>query len=93
VLGQASERDRKFLATTWDDMPYGIPGQCHVPVGTVFQLHGAPPHFSCHVHAFLDREFPDHWIGRGDPFPILSFSGVYSFGVFLLGVCKGHCLS
>jgi hypothetical protein len=36
----------------------------HVPVGTVFQLDGAPPHFSHHVHAFLEGEFPDHWIGR-----------------------------
>jgi hypothetical protein len=36
---------------------------CHVHVRTVFQLHGAPTHFSHHVHAFLDREFPDHWVG------------------------------
>jgi len=40
----------------------------HVPVGTVFQLDGAPPHFFCHVCAFLDREFPDPWIGRGGRF-------------------------
>jgi hypothetical protein len=26
----------------------------HVPVGTVFQLDGAPPHISHHFHAFLD---------------------------------------
>jgi hypothetical protein len=31
-----------------------------VPVGTVFQLDRVPPHFSHHVHAFLDREFHDH---------------------------------
>jgi hypothetical protein len=34
---------------------------CHVPLGTVFQLHNAPPHFSLHVRKFsgqgsLDRE-------------------------------------
>jgi hypothetical protein len=32
--------------------------QHHVPVGKVFQSDGSPPHFSHHVHAFLDREFP-----------------------------------
>jgi hypothetical protein len=32
----------------------------------VLQLGGVLPHFSHHVHAFLDREFPDHWIGRGE---------------------------
>jgi hypothetical protein len=36
----------------------------HVPVGTVFQLDGAPLHFSHNVCALLDREF-DCWIGRG----------------------------
>jgi hypothetical protein len=38
------------------------------PVGAFFQLDGAPPHFCC-VHAFLDREFPDCWVGRGEPIP------------------------
>jgi len=41
----------------------------HVLVGTVFQLDGAPLHFFHCVSAFLDREFPDHWIGRGRPIP------------------------
>jgi len=31
-----------------------------IPV--VYQLDGAPPHFSRNVSAFLDREFPDRWI-------------------------------
>jgi hypothetical protein len=38
---------------------------CHVPVGAVFQLDGAPPHFSRHVLAFMDREFLYCWIGGG----------------------------
>jgi hypothetical protein len=38
---------------------------CHVSVGIVFQLNGAPPHFYRRVPAFLQREFPDHWTGRG----------------------------
>jgi hypothetical protein len=41
----------------------------HVPVGTVSKLDGASPHISHYVHAFLDREFPDHWIGSGGPIP------------------------
>jgi hypothetical protein len=41
-------------------------------VGTVFHLDGAPNHFSHHVHAFLDRELPVHWIGRGGSFPWLQ---------------------
>jgi hypothetical protein len=36
----------------------------HIPARTVFQLEGAPPHFSHRVHAFLDIQFPIHWIGR-----------------------------
>jgi len=42
---------------------------CDVPMGTVFQLDGAPPHFSHCVHAFLDWQFSDIWIGRGGPIP------------------------
>jgi hypothetical protein len=35
----------------------------HVPVRTVFQSDGAPHYFSCCVRVFLDKEFPDCWIG------------------------------
>jgi hypothetical protein len=34
----------------------------HVFVETMFQLDGAPPHFSHRVRAFLDKEFPYYWI-------------------------------
>jgi hypothetical protein len=40
---------------------------CHVPVVTIFQLDGAPPHFFYSACVFLNREFPDYWIGRGGP--------------------------
>jgi hypothetical protein len=33
----------------------------HILAGTVFQLDGASPDFSCHVHAFPDREFPEEY--------------------------------
>lgn len=42
---------------------------CHILVGTVFQLHGAPPYFSHCVYAFLESKFQDHWIGGGGPIP------------------------
>jgi hypothetical protein len=41
----------------------------HIPARTVFQLDDALYHFSHRVHAFMDREFPGHWIVRGGPFP------------------------
>jgi hypothetical protein len=45
----------------------------HVPVGTIFQLHGAPPHFPRRIHAFLDGEFPHRWTVRGGiiPWPLV----------------------
>jgi hypothetical protein len=56
----------------------------HVPVGTVFQLNGAPPHLSHCVRAFLDRQFPGCHIGRGGTHYLApSFSGF-----FILGVCN-----
>jgi hypothetical protein len=62
------------------------------PVGTVFKLDDAPLHFFHCVCTFLDREFPDYWIGGGDPFlgPLSRFD---FFVLFLLGVCKRQCLS
>jgi hypothetical protein len=45
---------------------------CHVSVGTLLQLDGAPPHF-CLVRAFLDREFPDRWPPRSPDLTPLDF--------------------
>jgi hypothetical protein len=42
---------------------------CLVPVGIVFQLGGAPPHFFHCVHAFLKMEFSNCWMGRGGSIP------------------------
>jgi len=47
----------------------GVPGQCHVPVGTVYRLDSESPSFSCRVLVFLYRELPDRWIGRKGPIP------------------------
>jgi hypothetical protein len=44
----------------------------HVPVGAVFQLEGAPPHFFHCIRTFLDREFLDRWMGRQEPIVIIS---------------------
>jgi hypothetical protein len=40
----------------------------HDRVGAIFQSDGAPPHFSRPFRAFLYKEFPDRWIGRGGLF-------------------------
>ena len=34
---------------------------------TVFQQDGAPSHFAADVRRFLDKTFPERWIGRGGP--------------------------
>jgi hypothetical protein len=65
----------------------------HIPGRTFFHLDGAPPHFPLCFHAFLDREFPDCWIGGGVKFPCPSVFQAFSYISFLLGVCKRHCLS
>jgi hypothetical protein len=31
----------------------------------VLQLDGAPPHFALHVRDYLNKTFPEWWIGRG----------------------------
>jgi hypothetical protein len=33
----------------------------------IFQQDGAPPHFARKVRFFLDKTFPERWIGRGGP--------------------------
>ena len=44
-------------------VPQLIPRQPHV----IFQQDGAPPHWSLLVRDFLDRTFPQRWIGRDGP--------------------------
>jgi hypothetical protein len=54
----------------------------HVPMRTVFQLDGTPPHIFQWFHAFLDKEFPDHWMESGEPIPwppcMIEFSELQS---------------
>lgn len=35
----------------------------------IFQQDGAPPHWGLRVREFLNRTFPDRWIGRDGPIP------------------------
>jgi len=68
-LKEPMETDNSFLAMKENN------ALCHVLVGTIYQLDGEPSHFSQHICAFLDREFPDYWIRRGGPIswpPLLS---------------------
>lgn len=46
-----------------DDLPLAL-----IP-GMVFMQDGAPPHWARGVRDFLDRSFPNSWIGRGGPIP------------------------
>jgi hypothetical protein len=55
----------------------------HIPAGMFFLLDDAPPHFSCHGHAFLDRK-------RGPNSLALSFSRPYAIRFFVSGVYKRH---
>jgi hypothetical protein len=81
----------KTYSDWWQAPSYDWQYFAHISAGTFFQLDGAPPHFSHHVCAFLDRECPDHWIRRGGPIPWPpSFSRSYTLSSFLLGVCKRH---
>jgi len=50
----------------------------HVRVGTVLQLDHTPPHFSHCVCAFIDKKYPDCWVGRGEPIPWFAHSPVFS---------------
>ncbi|KAJ4438260.1 hypothetical protein ANN_14199 [Periplaneta americana] len=36
---------------------------------SVFQQHGAPPHYNEAVRGFLNANFPNSLIGRGEPLP------------------------
>lgn len=44
-----------------------------VPLATIqnmwFMHDGAPPHFSITARRYLNRKFPNHWVGRGGPTP------------------------
>ena len=35
----------------------------------IFQQEGAPPHWGLEVCQFLNKTFPDRWIGRDGPIP------------------------
>ena len=37
------------------------------PQDTIFQQNSAPPHYRHIVREYLDRKFPNRWIGRGGP--------------------------
>jgi hypothetical protein len=61
---------------------------CQAPVGKVFQCDGAPPHFSKQAHAFLEREFPDHWIWRRGHIPWPPCSTDLTLLDSFLEICK-----
>jgi hypothetical protein len=59
------------------------------PDDMLFQQDGAPPHFHKEVTDFLNRKFPNKWIGRGRPiiWPLRS-PDFTPLDFFLLGYIK-----
>jgi hypothetical protein len=58
---------------------------CIMSLWEVFQLDGAPPHFSNCERAFLDREFPELRLGRGGPIPWLLILQLCLLWIFSSG--------
>lgn len=63
-----------------------------------FQLHCAPSHISVFVRPFLDQNYPNHWMGRGDPIHglladwnrglVTTFMGM--FGIYYMSWASHH---
>lgn len=74
--------EQEFL-NLLDDVPLDIRNKMWL------QLDGAPPHFSRHVRNYLDRKFPNKWIGRGGPYEFPPRSpDLTSMDFFLWGYIK-----
>ncbi|GBM46118.1 hypothetical protein AVEN_66274-1 [Araneus ventricosus] len=68
---------------------------CHqFPEGVIFQQDGAPPHHDNIVREFLDKTFPQRWIGRGAvmAWPPRS-PDITSLDFYLWGYVKQHVYS
>ncbi|KOX76026.1 hypothetical protein WN51_12513 [Melipona quadrifasciata] len=55
---------------------YVAPQLHDLPPTIIFQQDDAPPHWGLHVRGFLNETFPDRWIGRGGPIPLLKISRI-----------------
>jgi hypothetical protein len=62
----------------------------HVPVETVCQLDGAPPHFSRHIRAFLHMDFPARWVRRRGNIPWAPRSPNFSLDFLSWGFEKDN---
>jgi hypothetical protein len=62
------------------------------PDDMLFQQHGVPPHFHKEVTDFLNRKFPEKWIGRGGTITWPPRSpDLIPLDFILLGVHQGCC--
>ena len=52
---------RNELPGLLEDIPLKIRSQMY------FQHDGPPPHYTRHVRDYLNKSFPDRWLGRGGP--------------------------
>ena len=46
---------------------YAFPKLRDYPDNTIFQQDGAPPHYAVPVRQYLDKKYPNKWMGRGGP--------------------------
>lgn len=56
-----------FLENHLPDLLDDVP--LETTLSMFFQHDGCPAHFAVNVRQFLDREYPNRWIGRGSIFP------------------------
>ena len=59
------EMDGPRHGCTWSASQTHVPAA--TPQNTWFQHDGAPAHFQNEVREYLDRTYPNRWIGRGGP--------------------------
>lgn len=48
---------------------FAVPQLQDIEDTTIYQQHGAPPHWALQVHDFLRETFSNRWIGRDGPIP------------------------
>jgi len=59
---------KSFLKIMDEDMIPKVK-EVYRDVEVIFQMDGAPGHWAKDVRRFMDRKFPNKWIGRGGPIP------------------------
>ncbi|GBO08300.1 hypothetical protein AVEN_171614-1 [Araneus ventricosus] len=70
---------------------YAVP---QFPEGAIFQQDGAPPHYGNIVREFLDKTFPQRWIGSGAVMALPPLSpDITPLDFYVWGYVKQHVYS